>query len=164
MLEDVKKKKIWTQTLQKVRIVRDNPMVVSKEPMDFVGVAIVRLCIDRIAINCHHSFGSERFGKTLWTSSISHARAVRIMGTIRPMDHAMMDDFKQVRMMFGIWPCCRNDGVDLFWIKRPELREKTEKKVHVRKATFLELNRMNLCNSVTKDVPVHQVGDKQVLV
>jgi hypothetical protein len=50
---------------EKVRIVRDNPTVVSKEPMDFVGVAIVRLCIDRIAINCHHSFGLERFGKTL---------------------------------------------------------------------------------------------------
>jgi hypothetical protein len=63
-------------------------------------------------------------------------------------------------MTFRIWPYRGNDGVNLFQIKRPELREKTEKKVHVRKATFLKLNRMNLCNSITKDVPVHQVGDK----
>jgi len=99
-------------------------LVVRKEAPDLIRMAIIQMCIDRIAVHCHNSFCLKSFGETFRTYPILHARSMWFVGTASTMNHAMLDDFKEGGVAIGIRPCGAYDIINFFAGLRAELREK----------------------------------------
>src|SRR5882762_641304 len=73
------------------------------------------------------------------------------------MDHVLLDQGKQLRLSILIRQFSRQQAIDIIWSAQLVVRVEKENHVHVRKATLLELNGMNVSHCDTKTTTLHDV-------
>src|ERR1700733_2259317 len=132
-------------------VVWHDPPIVSNKTTNFISSTVVWSSIDRVPIASHYCLCLKFFRKALAAFPIFHARCIQFPSSAGPVDHTTHDNAEEAWLSFTVWPCRPDDGVDLFCCGGTEAGAKTKKEVHVWKAAFLKLDRINISKRGTKN-------------
>jgi hypothetical protein len=129
--------------------VADNPLIVDLLISDLICMASIRAPGASIRVFCDGSLLPKRLRKALRTLAIHHARCIRVLGSARPMNHKLLDEFKQ--LIIAMWKFRGHKAINMLWGAQLGMRLKKDNNMSMRKATLLELNCVEIGSHITQD-------------
>ena len=118
--------------------VADNPLVVNLLSSNLISMASIRAPGAHIRVFCDGGLCSKRLRKALGTSALDHAGCIRIVSTTGLVNHELLDQLKQLRIV--LWKLRGHKAINVLWRAQLGMRLQEDNDMGMRKAMLLKLN------------------------